>query len=217
MRFLTLVCKRVVGQVAERLIRVQVGGEVRIRAGGRHCPCWAPTVDVDAHHLVDGMRADVSGFRRQGRGEFALDEEIPALNVSAVHVLRERGGDVGGGQIGGGRCGGGRRDLADRDVGEGRRRHAGAQRGLGNARSGDELIGVRRRVVLVDHRREGVALVAHVVRIDGDAVAGADHGLRTEPVGQAEARSEALLAGGGAGVPRDAALAADQNGVGAGS
>ena len=94
--------------------------------------------------------------------------------------------------------------------------NAGAQRGLGNARRGDEHVGIRRREILVEHRGERIPLVAHVVRIDGNAVAAADHRLGAETIGQADAWSEALLAGGGAGVRGSAALAADQNRVGGG-
>src|ERR1039458_8092230 len=51
----------------------------------------------------------------------------------------------------------------------------------------------------------------HVVRIYGNAVAGPDHGLGIKPIGHAEARRESLLAGGGPCVPRNTALATDQN------
>ena len=44
-----------------------------------------------------------------------------------------------------------------------------------------------------------------------DAVPAADHGLLAQTIGRAEARREILLVGGGAGVPRHAALAADQD------
>src|ERR1019366_726884 len=105
-----------VGQVAEWLILVEVrrqeGGELAARIASVR----GRAIDVDTHHLVDGVGADVARFGRESRGEFTLEEEIPALNVSPVHVLGERGGNVGGWQIRGRRGNGGRGELAGADI-----------------------------------------------------------------------------------------------------
>ena len=108
-----------------------------------------------------------------------------------------------------------RLDDARRDVREGGKRNAVRQRylrgsvGIRHAGVADELVRIRRLVDLVDDRRVLVPLVAHVIGIDADAVTAADHGLFGEAVGHAEPRSEVLLTGRSAGIPRHAAFAAD--------
>ena len=96
---------------AERRDTVHVAGEVRIELAAGVARVGRRTVDVDVHHRVDAVRARISDLRDQGRGEFALDEEIPALVVAAVEIRRERHG-AGAGQVGVGRRRGRRLDRA---------------------------------------------------------------------------------------------------------
>src|ERR1700722_937201 len=186
--------QRIVSTVAERLIRIHVTGDVRIELPAGGTRAGSRPIDIDAHLHVHDMRSHISRFRREGGGKFLLDEEIPGLNISPVHVLRE-GDSTSAGQIstGGGSCG--RLDGADGDTRVGWRRDAVCQRHLrylwsvGNADVIDELVCIRRAEILVDYRWESIPLVTHVIGIDGNAVAAPDHGFVAEAIRRAEAWS----------------------------
>jgi hypothetical protein len=76
-----------------------------------------------------------------------------------------------------------------------------------------ELLGLVRCRCIAGNHGIGVlvALIAHVVGIGADAVTAADHRLFVQAVSDTDARTEVLFTGGGTGIPRLAAFAADVN------